>query len=98
MLSRNPGGVLSVVAFAVWLSSTLALASSGDVAPTPPMGWNSWDAYGLTIGEVDYRANVASLAALKSYGWSYAVIDEGWYMDNPLGEKLAYRKYQLDGR
>ena len=98
MLSRNPGGVLSVVAFAGWLSSTLALASGGDVAPTPPMGWNSWDAYGLTIGEVDYRANVASLAALKSYGWSYAVIDEGWYMDNPLGEKLADRKYQLDGR
>ena len=54
------------------------------VAPTPPMGWNSWDAYGLTITEEQFRANVAVLAnALKPYGWRYAVIDEGWFMVNP---------------
>jgi len=35
------------------------------------------------------------LATLKSYGWTYAVIDEGWYMDNPFGDKLANRFYQL---
>ncbi len=28
------------------------------VAPTPPMGWNSWDTYGLTITEPQFRANV----------------------------------------
>jgi hypothetical protein len=67
------------------------------VAITPPMGWNSWDSYGLTIDESDYKANAAALAALKSYGWTYAVIDEGWYMDNPLGDKLANRDYQLNG-
>jgi len=60
------------------------------------MGWNSWDAYGLTVTEADFKANVAVLAGLKPYGWTYAVIDEGWYMDNPLGAKLADRKYQLD--
>lgn len=54
------------------------------VAPTPPMGWNSWDAYGLSITEEQFRANVAVLAgALKPYGWRYAVIDEGWFMVNP---------------
>jgi hypothetical protein len=48
------------------------------------MGWNSWDAYGLTITEEQFRANVAVLAnALKAYGWRYAVIDEGWFMVNP---------------
>ena len=41
------------------------------------MGWNSWDAYGLTIDEDDFRANVIVLAGLKQYGWTYAVIDEG---------------------
>jgi hypothetical protein len=30
-----------------------------DPAPTPPMGWNSWDSYGLTITEAEYRANVS---------------------------------------
>ncbi len=54
------------------------------LAATPPMGWNSWDSYGLTITEEQFRANVAVLAtALKPYGWRYAVIDEGWFMENP---------------
>ena len=54
------------------------------VAPTPPMGWNSWDAYGLTITEEQFRANVKVLATqLKPFGWNYAVIDEGWFFYNP---------------
>jgi len=61
------------------------------------MGWNSWDAYGLTIGEADFRANATVLAGLKQFGWQYAVIDEGWYMENPFGDKLETRKYVWDG-
>ncbi len=54
------------------------------VAVTPPMGWNSWDAYGLTITEDQFRANVKILAqGLKPFGWNYAVIDEGWFFYNP---------------
>jgi hypothetical protein len=60
------------------------------------MGWNSWDAYGFTIDEADFKANVAQLARLKGSGWTYAVIDEGWYMGNPYGDKLQTRKYSLD--
>ncbi len=48
------------------------------------MGWNSWDAYGLTITEAQFRANVAVLHdKLLPFGWRYAVIDEGWYFENP---------------
>jgi alpha-galactosidase len=65
-------------------------------APTPPMGWNSWDAYGLTINEADFKANVAVLAGLKQYGWQYAVIDEGWYMADPFAGNLLQRKYLWD--
>ena len=53
------------------------------------MGWNSWDAYGFTINEADFKANAAVLAKFKQFGWQYAVIDEGWYMENPLGTNLA---------
>ena len=35
--------------------------------------------------------------SIKQYGWKYAVIDEGWYMENPFGANLAEKKYLLDG-
>jgi len=61
------------------------------------MGWNSWDAYGLTIDEADYRANTKVLAGIQEFGWKYSVIDEGWYMENPFGDKVETRKYVWDG-
>jgi alpha-galactosidase len=68
-----------------------------NVAPTPPMGWNSWDSYGLTVDEAEYRANTNVLAGLKQFGWQYSVIDEGWYMQDPFKDKIADRKYVWDG-
>ena len=78
------------------LSAPLAAAGKGSVAPTPPMGWNSWDAYGLTVTEAQFKANARLLASIRPHGWSYAVIDEGWYMANPLGTDLKTRQYKLD--
>ena len=68
------------------------------LAPTPPMGWNSWDSYGLRINEQQFRDNVEALAAkLKPFGYQYAVIDEGWYMANPEDRpKPQLLKYALD--
>lgn len=78
--------------FALFLATSLtAVPQKG--APTPPMGWNSWDAYGLTIDEADYRANTQVLAGLKQYGWEYSVIDEGWYMQDPFANTVAAHKY-----
>ena len=68
------------------------------VAPTPPMGWNSWDSYGLRINEQQFRDNVEVLATkLKPFGYTYAVIDEGWYMINPEDRpKPELLKYAVD--
>ena len=90
--------MLYLTRFVLFLSVVLAAApaQAQHVAPTPPMGWNSWDAYGFTIDEADFRANATVLAGLKQYGWTYVVIDEGWYMENPFGDKLETRKYLLD--
>src|ERR1700757_3213830 len=74
------------VCCAVLLLMSLAVPSmrSQTVAATPPMGWNSWDAYGLTITEDQFRANVKVLTTqLKPAGYQYAVIDEGWFFFNP---------------
>ena len=73
----------------------VATAQQANVAPTPPMGWNSWDAYGLTITEPQFRANVNVLRdKLLPFGWKYAVIDEGWFFENPndrpTPDKLHY--------
>jgi alpha-galactosidase len=68
------------------------------LAGTPPMGWNSWDSYGLRINEQQFRENVAAMAQkLKPAGYTYAVIDEGWYMHNPEDRpKPELLKYEVD--
>jgi alpha-galactosidase len=84
--------VIVAMAFATQIRSGAQL-----IAPTPPMGWNSWDAYGFTIDETDFRANVGVLAGIKQFGWQYAVVDEGWYMADPFGSNVEARKYLFDG-
>ena len=74
-----------LAALVIVFSTTLTSAQG--IAPTPPMGWNSWDAYGLTIDEADFRANVKVLKGMEDLGWKYAVIDEGWYMGELLGRE-----------
>jgi hypothetical protein len=73
-------------------------APAAKVAATPPMGWNSWDSYGLTITEEQFRANAKVEAnELKSSGWNYAVIDEGWFFKNPEDRpKPELLQYQID--
>jgi alpha-galactosidase len=52
-------------------------------APTPPMGWNSWDCYGPTVVEDEVKANADYMAAnLKEFGWEYIVVDIRWYVSN----------------
>jgi hypothetical protein len=68
------------------------------LAPAPPMGWNSWDSYGMRIDERQFRDNVQALNdKLKPAGYEYAVIDEGWYMFNPEDRpKPELLKYAVD--
>jgi alpha-galactosidase len=60
------------------------------LALTPPMGWNSWDAYGPTVTEAEVKANADYMSAhLKNYGWQYIVVDIQWY--EPNAQKHGYR-------
>ena len=50
------------------------------VAPTPPMGWNSWDCYGVAVNEEQLLGNAEYMRDnLKPYGWEYVVCDIQWY-------------------
>ena len=50
------------------------------LAMTPPMGWNSWDAYGPSVREDEVKANAETMARhLLKYGWDTLVVDIQWY-------------------
>ncbi len=74
----------SYLSVALLLAAVLSAPAQDNrklLAPTPPMGWNSWDAYGRSVTEADVRANAQSMAEhLKQFGWNYIVVDEGWYV------------------
>jgi alpha-galactosidase len=70
------------------------------LAPTPPMGWNSWDAYGTTVTEAQIKANADAMAdKLMRFGWRYIVVDIQWYAaaaaghDYRPGETLTLDQY-----
>ena len=55
-------------------------------APRPPMGWNSWDAFGCTVTEELTKANADYMAEkLASHGWQYIVVDIQWYEPQSKG-------------
>src|SRR5271157_1800697 len=92
------------MAFCFWTLATQVAANSADgegkslLAATPQMGWNSWDSYGETVSESDIKANAAWMAErLKSYGWEYIVVDEGWYVTNQAARPAgAAAEFSLD--
>lgn len=64
------------------------------LAPTPPMGWNSWDCFGLDVNENEVRQNAEFMAKyLKQYGWEYIVVDLAWYA--PGVTTTNYKKPQI---
>jgi len=82
---------------AIGVCVSISNAQKGVLAPTPPMGWNSWDSYGLTINEAQFKANVDVLAArLKPAGYNYAVVDEGWYLTNPQKAKSEEFDFRMN--
>lgn len=50
------------------------------LAPTPPMGWNSWNTFQTNINEqlVKQMADVMVSSGMKDAGYIYLVLDDGW--------------------
>ena len=50
------------------------------IGQTPPMGWNSWNCWGLTVTQEKVMASTQALIdkGLADYGYSYINIDDGW--------------------
>lgn len=50
------------------------------MALTPPMGWNSWNCWGLSVTQDRVISSAKALIdkGLADYGYSYINIDDGW--------------------
>jgi len=56
---------------------------------TPPMGWNSWNTFGVNINEqiIKEAADAIVAAGLADAGYQYVVIDDGWSLRERDGNK-----------
>lgn len=85
---RVPAGVLLV-----WLSLAAASCLNAaddpaywEFAPTPPMGWNSWDIFGTTVTEQQTKEQADAMAEhLLPAGYDVLTVDIQWYEPNSVG-------------
>jgi len=69
-----------------------ALPLGPSLAPTPPMGWNSWNRFGCNVSErvVLGAADALVKTGLKAAGYRYVVIDDCWQIKrDAAGEIVA---------
>ncbi|MDE6086632.1 MAG: putative Ig domain-containing protein [Muribaculaceae bacterium] len=61
-------------------SRKLTIKIGDEVALTPPLGWSSWNCWGLLIDENLVKETMQAMLDydLADYGWSYINIDDGW--------------------
>lgn len=60
-------------------------------APTPPMGWNSFDSYGVYLHENAALANIDAMAEkLKPHGYDFFVVDNGWFGEYELQQGTIF--------
>lgn len=55
-------------------------APKPNLAPTPPMGWNSWNKFACNVSEQLIRQQADAMAAsgMRDAGYQYIVIDDCW--------------------
>jgi len=75
--------VLPVLALAVAGTPASANTTSpplGDLAPTPPLGWNSWNKFGCDINEdlIKESADAMVSSGMRDAGYTYVNIDDCW--------------------
>jgi alpha-galactosidase len=77
MRASRSWGLLLSAALVLLVFSVCAV---GQVAQTPPMGWDSWNAFGLKITDSLIRAEAAAMASsgMEAVGYTYVNIDDGW--------------------
>jgi hypothetical protein len=77
-------------------SKVLTIKVGEKIMLTPPMGWNSWNCWGLSVDEakVVHSAKAFKEKGLINHGWTYINIDDGWQAGRDIsGEILPNGKF-----
>lgn len=83
--------VAIIIFFLTACGTNIQKAESVELAQTPPMGWNSFNSYGVYLHEEAAMANLEAFAKkLKPHGYEYFVIDAGWFGEFKLKEGTIY--------
>ncbi len=72
--------LLSVQASEARDAGDIPQGTPNSLAPTPPMGWNSWNKFGCDVNEKVIRGAADAMAAsgMREAGYQYIVIDDCW--------------------
>ncbi len=73
------------------LAPALLAAQEKPLAPTPPMGWNSWNKFGCHVSEdlVRQMADAMVKSGMKDAGYQYIVIDDCWQVDRDASGNIV---------
>lgn len=61
-------------------TSILTIVIGDQIALTPPMGWNSWNCWGLSVTQEKVLSSAKAFRnkGLMDHGWTFVNIDDGW--------------------
>ncbi len=84
----------TIVILALLLAARTYAQKWENLAPTPPMGWNSWNTFQTNITEdlIKHTADVMVESGMKDAGYTYLVLDDGWMAmerDSVTGDLVA---------
>jgi alpha-galactosidase len=94
ILSRHLSFVL--LALLALLIGSKVMAQTASVAPTPPMGWNSWNHFAEKIDGATVRAQAGAMVSsgMRDAGYIYINIDDTWEAERDAqGVIHANRKF-----
>ena len=78
-------------------SKEFRILTGQGLALTPPLGWNSWNCWGLSVDDAKVRAAADAFinSGLADHGWTYINIDDGWEAAERTaeGELLTNNKF-----
>jgi len=64
-------------------TKTLTVSIGDKIGLTPALGWNSWNAWGLSVNDEKVKISAKEMSEkLSAYGWNYINIDDGWEAEN----------------
>src|SRR6516164_11053865 len=82
---------LSIFFFVSALFSQQATSVSANLAPTPPMGWNSWNKFACNVSEdmIKGMADAMVKSGMKDAGYEYVNIDDCWQVSRDSNANIV---------